>query len=335
MQVLVTGAAGFIGFHLCKKLLELGSEVVGADNLNDYYDPQLKLARLRELGLTAEISIQSVSIESYQLENFTFLKADITDEDFWDLLAKDYKISSIIHLAAQAGVRYSLENPKSYIKSNVEGFLNVLEFCRYQKISQIIYASSSSVYGMNSIQPFSEKELCDKPLSLYAATKRTNELIAFTYHNLFGINSIGLRFFTVYGPWGRPDMAPFLFTKSAFEKTPIKLFNYGKQKRDFTYIDDIINGILSVFNKRYKINGAEICNIGQGQPNELGEFLNQIEHCTGFSLEKEYVESQPGDVEETFADINKLYSKFLFQPSIKLETGVRNFVNWYKSFYNL
>ncbi|SDD38799.1 UDP-glucuronate 4-epimerase [Algoriphagus faecimaris] len=330
-RILVTGAAGFIGFHLCKKLLELGHQVVGVDNLNGYYDPQLKLARLKELGISG-VELENEEIKKLETGDFTFLKADITDDKLWALLSKEFQITSVVHLAAQAGVRYSLENPKSYIKNNVEGFLNVLEFCRYQKINHLIYASSSSVYGKDSEQPFSEDQPCNKPISLYATTKRSNELMAFTYHHLFGINSIGLRFFTVYGPWGRPDMAPFLFTKAAFEGTPIKVFNYGKQKRDFTYIDDIVNGIVQVFNQKEKIEGAEICNIGQGKPIELDEFLREIEFQTGKSLKKEFVEAQPGDVELTFADISNVSKKYLFIPSTQLKKGILGFIKWYKEF---
>lgn len=333
-QILVTGAAGFIGFHLCKKLLDLGYQVVGVDNLNSYYDPQLKLARLQELGIKG-VEPQSERIEAFKYENLTFLKADITDDSLWDLFEKDFRITSIIHLAAQAGVRYSLENPKSYIKSNVEGFLNVLEFCRHKKINHLIYASSSSVYGMDSKQPFSEEETCTKPVSLYAATKRSNELMASTYHHLFGINSIGLRFFTVYGPWGRPDMAPFLFTKAAFEGTSIKVFNYGKQKRDFTYIDDIISGVIQVLSQREEIKGAEIFNIGQGKPIDLIRFIDLIDEKSGKNLNKKYVEAQPGDVSVTFADTSKLFHKFSYKPKLSLEYGVEKFVEWYKWFYNI
>lgn len=328
-QILVTGAAGFIGFHLCKKFLDLGYEVIGVDNLNDYYDPNLKLARLKELGID-NVDLNSNSITKFKNKKLNFFKADIIYDNLWEKLSNEYKIESVIHLAAQAGVRYSLENPKSYIKSNVEGFINVLEFCRYQKIDHLIYASSSSVYGMDSKQPFSEDESCNKPVSLYAATKRSNELMAYTYHHLFGINSIGLRFFTVYGPWGRPDMAPFLFTKAAFEDTPIKVFNYGKQKRDFTYIDDIVNGIVQVFNQKEKIEGAELCNIGQGKPIELDEFLREIESQTGKPLKKEMVEAQPGDVGVTFADTKELNEKFQYQPQIFLKEGIARLVEWYK-----
>ncbi|WP_268035276.1 NAD-dependent epimerase/dehydratase family protein [Algoriphagus sp. PAP.12] len=334
MQVLVTGAAGFIGYHLSKKLIEHGHQVIGVDNLNDYYDPKLKLDRLNELGISF-VGLETKGIKEYEFGNFTFLKADITDDHLWELLSNEFHITSIIHLAAQAGVRYSLENPKSYIKSNVEGFLNVLEFCRYLKIKDLIYASSSSVYGLDSVQPFSENENCNKPVSLYAATKRSNELMAHTYHHLFGIESVGLRFFTVYGPWGRPDMAPFIFTKSAFEGTEIKVFNQGNQKRDFTYIDDIVNGIIQIFDQRIKIEGAEVCNIGQGKPLGLGEFISLIEKSTGKELAKKFVKAQPGDVQITYADTDKLRSNFSYKPSIELKQGIQKFVNWYKKYYNI
>lgn len=334
MQILVTGAAGFIGFHLSKKLLELGHQVLGVDNLNDYYDPKLKLARLQELGISG-VQHLSKDIENYKGENFIFIKADITDDNLWDRLAKEFQITSIIHLAAQAGVRYSLENPKSYIKSNVEGFLNVLEFCRYQKIDHLIYASSSSVYGIDSKQPFSEDEPCNKPVSLYAATKRSNELMAFTYYHLYGINSIGLRFFTVYGPWGRPDMAPFLFTKAAFDDSSIKVFNFGNQKRDFTYVDDIVNGVISVFHNKERIIGSEISNIGQGKPCDLAEFLNEIEKNSNKKLKIEFVEAQPGDVEITFANTTKFSKNFSHRAKVSLKEGIKNFVIWYKTFYEV
>ena len=323
MQILVTGAAGFIGFHLCKKLINEGHTVIGVDNINDYYDPALKIARLKELGVTAQLSSE-FDVFDQTSNGFIFIKASIEEDKLWEFLSSNYKIASIIHLAAQAGVRYSLENPKTYIKSNIDGFLNVLEFCRNQNISDLIYASSSSVYGMESKQPFSENENCNKPVSLYAATKRTNELMAYTYHHLFGIESIGLRFFTVYGPWGRPDMAPFIFTKAAFEGTEIKVFNQGNQKRDFTYIDDIVNGIIQIYDQRTKIEGAEVCNIGQGKPQGLGEFISQIEKSTDKELAKKYVEAQPGDVKITYADTNKLSNKFSYIPKVPLREGIDN-----------
>lgn len=331
-MVLITGAAGFIGFHLCQRLISEGYKVVGIDNLNDYYDPKLKLARLAQLGVEG-ISENSDSLSQIVADSFTFIKADIEDENFWTLLSEKFKITSIVHLAAQAGVRYSLENPKTYIKSNIEGFLNVLEFCRHQHINDLIYASSSSVYGMDSEQPFSETESCNKPISLYAATKRSNELMAYTYHHLFGINSMGLRFFTVYGPWGRPDMAPYLFTKAAFDETPIKVFNYGNQSRDFTYIDDIIEGIFKIYCKSDSIEGAEICNIGQGNPIKLMDFIETLETVANRKLEKEWVDAQPGDVAVTFADTSRLVERFNYTPEVTNQKGVKKFVDWYIDYY--
>lgn len=334
MQILVTGAAGFIGFHLCSKLIEEGYSVVGVDNLNSYYDPLLKFDRLAELGIVG-VNNDTASFAIMSAGNFTFIKADIDDDKIWSILDQDFSISSIIHLAAQAGVRYSLENPKSYIRSNIDGFLNVLEFCRYLEIKNLIYASSSSVYGMESVQPFSENEECNKPVSLYAATKRSNELMAYTYHHLFGIKSMGLRFFTVYGPWGRPDMAPFIFTKAAFEGTEINIFNQGNQKRDFTYIEDIVSGILNIYNRRDSINGAEVCNIGQGRPEELGYFINQIERATGKQLLKNFIEAQPGDVQVTYADTNKLKTVYSYNPKIQLKEGIHEFVKWYSEYFKI
>jgi UDP-glucuronate 4-epimerase len=328
MRILVTGAAGFIGFHLCKRLLSEGHQVVGVDNLNDYYDPRLKQARLAELGVF-DIDPKAEAFTRVDLPSFTFIKADIEDERLWNLLSNEFSITSIIHLAAQAGVRYSLENPKAYIKSNVEGFLNVLEFCRHSKINELIYASSSSVYGMDSQQPFSESEPCNKPVSLYAATKRSNELMAYTYHHLFGIRSMGLRFFTVYGPWGRPDMAPYLFTKAAMEGSTIKVFNHGNQSRDFTYIDDIVEGIYKIYSQTETISGAEICNIGQGAPVSLMDFIQTLERVTGKELKKEWVEAQPGDVAVTFADTTRLVDRFGYKPQVSIQLGVERFVEWY------
>ena len=334
MQILVTGAAGFIGFHLCNRLIKEGYKVVGVDNLNSYYDPNLKLARLSELGITG-INQETSQLSTLVAGDFTFIKADIENDKLWTFLANDFGITSIIHLAAQAGVRYSLENPKAYIKSNIEGFLNVLEFCRSKTINNLIYASSSSVYGINSKQPFSEKENCNTPISLYAATKRSNELMAYTYHHLFNINSVGLRFFTVYGPWGRPDMAPFIFTKAAFDGLEIKVFNQGNQKRDFTYIDDIVAGIIQIFEQKEKIDGAEVCNVGQGSPFGLGKFIRQIEESTGMTLLKKYVDAQPGDVQITFADTDNLKNKFGYVPKVLLQEGVDNFVKWYIEYYQV
>lgn len=331
MKILVTGAAGFIGFHLANELVNKGYDVVGLDNINDYYTQQLKYDRLKQLGvhkiLEGETQYHSNS------KTFTFIKGDLEDLTIWNNYIKPLEITHIIHLAAQAGVRYSLENPREYVSSNISGFLNVLEFCRGQKINHLIYASSSSVYGMNSQQPFSEKERCDNPVSLYAATKRANEMMAFTYNHLYGINSMGLRFFTVYGPWGRPDMAPMLFTKAAYEGKGIKVFNYGNQSRDFTYIDDIINGIVSIYEKKENvIKGAPVCNIGNGSPVELMEFIKNIEKETGIELKKEFTEAQPGDVAITFADTSKLSNDVNYNPSVNISDGVKKFIDWYKKY---
>ena len=334
--VLVTGVAGFIGFHLVKRLLEKGFFVVGLDNLNDYYDINLKLNRLKELGIKKVVKGEIDEENKNQEGNFHFVHAELEDLKFWKSLAEKYEVFSVIHMAAQAGVRFSLEEPQKYVSSNINGFVNVLEFCRIKKIQHLIYASSSSVYGMTSEQPFSEEERCDKPVSLYAATKRANEMMAYTYFHLFGINSIGLRFFTVYGPWGRPDMAPMLFAKAAFEELPIKVFNHGNQSRDFTYIDDIINGIEQVFQKREEIiKGADICNIGNGRPIKLMDFISAIEKNTNRKLLKEFVEAQPGDVEVTFADTSKLKQVVSYRPRINIEEGVRDFIKWYKEYYKV
>lgn len=331
MKVLVTGVAGFIGFHLANKLVNMGYKVVGLDNINSYYTQQLKYDRLKELGID-KIFDSKIQYHSNN-KLFTFIKGDLEDLTIWDNYIKPLEITHIIHLAAQAGVRYSLENPRAYVSSNISGFLNVLEFCRNQKINHLIYASSSSVYGMNSQQPFSENERCDKPVSLYAATKRANEMMAYTYHHLYGINSMGLRFFTVYGPWGRPDMAPMLFARAAYEGKEIKVFNHGNQSRDFTYIDDIINGIVSIYEKKENvIKGATVCNIGNGSPVELMEFIKNIEKETGIELKKEFTDAQPGDVAITFANTSKLFNDVNYKPSIGISEGVKKFINWYKKY---
>jgi UDP-glucuronate 4-epimerase len=289
---------------------------------------------LKELGITAVNSEQTTYISN--TNSFVFIKGDLEDISLWDESVKSLEITHIIHLAAQAGVRYSIENPRTYISSNISGFINVLEFCRQNTINHLIYASSSSVYGMNSNQPFSESERCDKPVSLYAATKRANEMMAFTYSHLYGINSMGLRFFTVYGPWGRPDMAPMLFTNAAYTNKPIKVFNHGNQSRDFTYIDDIINGIVSVFNKKEEVVvGATVCNIGNGSPVDLMEFIGAIEKETGVVLEKEFVDAQPGDVAITFADTSKLSTEVNYNPSVNISQGVKCFIEWYKKYNNI
>lgn len=331
--VVITGIAGFIGFHLANQMIKEGISVIGFDNLNPYYDPNLKIARLRELGLnTTQFSEHELKVSTNN--HIYFFKGNLEDDKSWELIEQNFNVVSIIHLAAQAGVRYSLEQPKKYISSNILGFLNVLEFCRKVGLKKLIYASSSSVYGMNSKQPFSESEVCDSPVSLYAATKRSNELMASVYNHLYGIESVGLRFFTVYGPWGRPDMAPFLFTKAAIEGKAIQVFNNGNQSRDFTYIDDIINGVLQIWKQPEKIQMAEICNIGNGAPVGLMDFIEAIEEATGESLEKDFKPAQLGDVDKTFADIEKLQRIFNYKPQISLNKGVPAFVSWYKEYYN-
>lgn len=334
IKILVTGIAGFIGFHVCKKLTEEGYSVVGLDNINNYYDINLKLSRLKELGFEDINELQTFYNSSKS--STIFIKGDLEDEKIWQDVLSELKITNIIHLAAQAGVRYSLENPKAYISSNIDGFLNVLEFCKKHQLENLIYASSSSVYGIDSKQPFSESEKCDKPVSLYAATKRANEMMAHTYNHLYSINSIGLRFFTVYGPWGRPDMAPMLFTDAAYKGGVIKVFNHGNQSRDFTYIDDIVNGITSIFKKKEKIiKGASVCNIGNGSPVNLMDFIKMIENEIGIEINKEFVDAQPGDVAITYANTSKLAREVNYMPKVDISLGIKKFINWYKIYHKI
>lgn len=331
MVFLITGVAGFIGFHTAKCFLEEGYVVIGIDNLNDYYDPNLKIGRLEELGIIYNNSHELILSSKY---NFKFIKGDISNWSSWETL-KQFGITDVIHLAAQAGVRYSLQNPNAYIQSNIVGFQFLLNFCTDLKISQILYASSSSVYGKNSIQPFDESEECSMPESLYAATKRANELMAYSFYKTKGIISIGLRFFTVYGPWGRPDMAPMLFAKAAMNNESIDIFNNGKQSRDFTYVDDIISGILLTHKalKEKKFLGAEVMNIGRGEPVELMVFIEKLELLFNVKLRKNYKEAQPGDVTETYSNTSKLNNLTGYTPKIDLNEGLKYFVDWYKKYY--
>lgn len=336
-RVLVTGIAGFIGFHTAQTLLEKGISVVGIDNLNDYYDPILKLARLKELGI--EVKLEDANKKWYHNGGLSFYRGDISHKDDLNKLYNKKTFDSVIHLAAQAGVRYSIENPDVYIESNIVGFFNVLEFCRHQGIKTLTYASSSSVYGDASQQPFSEEERCDKPISLYAATKRSNELMAYTYSHLYGVNNVGLRLFTVYGPWGRPDMAPIIFAKAALEEQTIQVFNNGNQLRDFTYIDDIVEGIVRVHEQNFKLRNkdggyAKVMNIGNGKPISLMSFIDAVERFTEKVLSKEYVEAQSGDVSITYADTSLLEQFTGYKPKVTVDQGMKKFIDWYVEYRN-
>lgn len=337
MKILVTGAAGFIGFHLSKKLVENGHSVVGLDNINDYYDVNLKYARLKELGILKENASQFLNeVRSSTSDDFVFVRMHLEDIDSLDQLFKAQNFSVVCNLAAQAGVRYSLENPQAYIDSNIQGFINVLECCRKFKVNRLVYASSSSVYGNSDQVPFSETQNVDYPISLYAATKKSNELMAHTYSHLFGLETIGLRFFTVYGPWGRPDMAMFLFTNAIINHKPIKVFNNGNLSRDFTYIDDIVSGIEKTLLKSKPIKKLfNLYNIGNGNPVKLLDFIRAIEKELAIKAQKNLLPMQPGDVERTWADTNTLENDFNYHPSTSIYQGIKNFVDWYKTYYKL
>ncbi len=333
MKVLVTGAAGFIGMHASERLLARGDEVVGLDNLNDYYDPQLKRDRLAR-------------IEPHP--KFRFVKMDVADRPGIEKLFADEKFDRVIHLAAQAGVRYSIENPHAYIDSNIVGFMNILEGCRHNKVQHLAYASSSSVYGGNTKMPFSEHDSVDHPISMYAATKKANELMAHTYSHLFGLPTTGLRFFTVYGPWGRPDMALFLFTKATLEGRPIDVFNHGKMQRDFTYVDDIVEGVIRVldhtaesdpeFNADQPDPGRSkapfrVFNIGNHSPVQLMDYIGAIESALGMEAKKNFLPMQDGDVPATYADTSELNAWTDFQPNTSVKDGVARFVAWYREYF--
>lgn len=335
MKILVTGAAGFIGFFTAKQLLERGETVVGLDNFNDYYDVSLKDARAAVLDA---------------FKNFSMQRIDLADRDAMDALFEKERFDKVVHLAAQAGVRYSIENPHSYIDSNIVGTLHVLEGCRHREVGHLVYASSSSVYGANSTMPFSVHQNVDHPLALYGATKKANELMAHTYSSLYGLPTTGLRFFTVYGPYGRPDMALFRFTKNIIEGKPIDVFNYGNHRRDFTYVDDIVEGVIRTMDHTAEPNEAwdpaqpdpgtsrapyRLYNIGNRQPVELMRYIEVIEDCLGVKAEKNLLPMQPGDVADTWADTADLAADVDYQPSTPIETGVKNFVDWYLEFYNV
>ena len=340
MKILITGAAGFIGFHLTKKILESGISVVAIDNLNSYYDPVLKDARLNQLKI----------ISKYSGTELIFKRCNITEKDQIDEIFKKYNPQKVVNLAAQAGVRYSIENPSSYIQTNLVGFSNILEGCRNFGIEHLVYASSSSVYGGNTNIPFSEKQSVDHPVSLYAATKKSNELMAHSYSHLYGIPTTGLRFFTVYGPWGRPDMALFLFTEAILNDQPIKVFNHGKMIRDFTYIDDIVESIIQIINKPSVSDKSfdtkspnpssswapyRVFNIGNSTPTSLLDYIEAIENEIGKKSKKLFLPMQPGDVPETESDTSLLESWTGFKPNTSIKDGVKQFIAWYRDFYKI
>jgi UDP-glucuronate 4-epimerase len=326
MRYLITGIAGFIGFHFASRAIKDGHCVVGIDNFNNYYDVNLKFNRLRELGIDAS----EVNKRVFNNNNISIIKGNIEDESTWNLI-DTYNIDVVVHLAAQAGVRYSLTNSESYISSNIVGFHKVLEFCVKKSIIRFIYASSSSVYGSILNKPFSEDIPCIYPESFYAATKIANEVMAYSYFKTKGIPSIGLRFFTVFGPWGRPDMAPMLFAKAAITNEAISVYNMGLQKRDFTFIDDIIEGIIRC--SRIEFNDAITLNIGKGEPENLMDFIKLIEKYFHITLKKDFHAAQIGDVSETFADTKKLISLTGYKPNVSLKDGIRRFCDWYSSYY--
>ncbi|RCW30045.1 NAD-dependent epimerase/dehydratase family protein [Marinilabilia salmonicolor] len=337
MKVLVTGAAGFIGFHVSKALAERGDIVVGLDNINDYYDINLKYARLHELGIHSEKIKEDQLTQSTRFTSLQFIKLDITFlEELNDLFAKE-KFDQVIHLAAQAGVRYSIENPHAYVQSNLVGFVDILECCRHHKIEHLVYASSSSVYGNNKKVPFSEKDRVDYPVSLYAATKKSNELMAHTYSHLYQLPTTGLRFFTVYGPWGRPDMAPMLFANAIMKSKLIKVFNKGNLERDFTYINDIVNAVVKVADNIPQMEADQpfyrILNVGNSDPVKLHDFILKLEEAFVKKAILELVPMQPGDVKQTYASTKKMMNICDYRPETNLTLGIENFVNWFKNFY--
>lgn len=334
MKILITGTAGFIGFHTVKYFAMHNFDIVGIDNINDYYPTSLKYDRLRDCGIEETAITYNNFVKSATLPNYRFMKMDLEDAGGMMQLFQNEKFDLVIHLAAQAGVRYSLENPRSYIKSNIEGYLNVLECCRHHQVGKLVYASSSSVYGLSEKALLSIEDRVDEPISLYAATKKSNELMAYTYSHLYGIQTVGLRFFTVYGPWGRPDMAPFLFANAITKQKVIKVFNEGKMKRDFTFIDDIVKGIFSVSTKSLS-NSYQVFNMGNSSPVELNNFIKCLEQAFGISALKELVGMQPGDVIETWADVKELVEATGYKPTTPIEDGVRQFVKWYKEYYRI
>ena len=355
MKILVTGTAGFIGSHLAQKLIERGDEVIGLDNINNYSDVRVKYGRLERAGVIESLE-EGENVEynklitSKKYSNYKFIKLNLEDKQNLDKLFETEQFDAVCNLAAQAGVRYSLTNPMAYMDSNIIGFMNILEGCRNFNVKNLSYASSSSVYGLNEKQPFSTHDSVDHPISLYAASKKSNELMAHTYSHLFGIQTTGLRFFTVYGPWGRPDMALFLFTKAIFEDKPIDVFNYGEMERDFTYIDDIVEGVIRVIDNPAKPNKNfdkknpdpstssapyKVYNIGNNAPVKLMDFITALEKKIGKTAKKNMLPIQPGDVPSTYADVTDLIEDLGYKPNTSIEEGISNFVDWYKEFFKI
>lgn len=349
-KILVTGTAGFIGFHLVQRLLERGDEVVGIDSINDYYDVRLKYGRLAQSGIAPEQIVYGNPVQSNSYENYRFIQLKLEDRERIERLFASEHFDSVCHLAAQAGVRYSLTNPHAYIESNIVGFMNILEACRHTPPRHLCYASSSSVYGLNEEMPFSTHHNVDHPVSLYAASKKSNELMAHTYSHLYGIPTTGLRFFTVYGPWGRPDMALFIFTRSILEGAPIDVYNFGDMQRDFTYIDDIIEGVVRVLDRPPVGNPAwngrkpdpsssrapyKIYNIGNNSPVKLMDFIEAIEEAVGKKAIKNFLPLQAGDVPATWADVTDLIDDIGYRPNTPVREGIKRFVTWYRQFYKV
>lgn len=349
MKILVTGAAGFIGSFVVERLLKANHQVVGLDSINDYYDVNVKYGRLAKVGLDRELIEPDQKLVSHLFPAYQFIKTDLKDRANLDHLFKTEKFDQVVHLAAQAGVRYSLENPQAYIDSNIIGFFNILDNCRSHQIKHLVYASSSSVYGLNEKMPFSTSDNVDHPVSLYAASKKSNELMAHSYSHLFKIPTTGLRFFTVYGPWGRPDMALFLFTKAIIEGKPITVFNHGKMRRDFTYVTDIVEGIIRVLgnpptgNPDWQATQPDpasspapykIYNIGNNKTVELTDFISAIEDELGIKAIKNLMPLQPGDVPATWANIDQLEQEQNYRPATDIRTGIKQFIHWYKQFYS-
>lgn len=349
-NILVTGAAGFIGSAVCRKLLENGENVTGLDSINSYYNVDLKYARLEQLGIERTDIDWDKAVISSRFDNFVFIRLAIEDTTGMERLFDKNQFDVVINLAAQAGVRYSIENPGIYVKSNIDGFLNILEGCRRTRVKHLVFASSSSIYGLNAKVPFSEHDSAEHPVSLYAATKKSNEMMAHAYSHLYGIPTTGLRFFTVYGPWGRPDMSPYLFIDAILHDRPIKVFNYGDMYRDFTYIDDIVEGVTRIINVIPEGNSQwdaahpdpasssapyRIFNIGNQRPTCLRDYIANIEKCIGKEAVKEYLPMQPGDVYQTFADSSELHKVTGFVPDTSLEDGISKTIEWFKAYHNL